>query len=97
VFVPAPKGANCSAPNLPAGPIQRKFGFAVAHTFLKTAGMNRRAIYFGLFLDQPTPAGGAARKVEVLTRHSRWNLARAPSILRCPQCWASGVSETRCR
>jgi hypothetical protein len=59
----------------------------------KPTDVNRRAIYFGLFLDRPTPAGGAARKVEVLTRHSRWNLARAPSILRCPQCWASG----RCR
>jgi hypothetical protein len=31
------------------------------------------------------------------TRHSCWNFAPAPSILRCPQCWASGVSETRCR
>src|ERR1700733_2774610 len=29
-------------------------------------------------------------------RHSCWNFAPAPSILRCPQCWASGVSETRC-
>jgi len=33
----------------------------------------------------------------VRTRHSGWNLAAARSILRCPQCWASGVSETRCR
>jgi hypothetical protein len=31
------------------------------------------------------------------TRHTSTNLARAPLILRCPQCWASGVSETRCR
>jgi hypothetical protein len=36
-------------------------------------------------------------RVDNRTRHPRWNFAPTPSIRRCPQCWASGVSETRGR
>ena len=38
-----------------------------------------------------------ALRVEYRTRQFRWNFAPAPSIRRCPQCWASSVSETRWR
>jgi hypothetical protein len=49
-----------------------------------------------------SPSRGAythfeAFRVEYRARHFRWNFAPAPSIRRCPQCWGSGVSETRWR